>query len=126
MAYPFNSASSRLREDSQASPPGEQPFSLHIGPLVLTATTPSTHASILVVAIMASGLLPGQSAPIGVITSTDRSPVVLIATGIALVVGIVSLAIRVYVRFTHTFAWDDYTIFVASVSSVPILIKTLD
>ncbi|KAJ9612892.1 hypothetical protein H2200_002833 [Cladophialophora chaetospira] len=67
---------------------------------------------------MPSGLLPGQSAPIGVITSTDRSAVVLIATGIALVVGFVSLAIRIYVRFTHSISWDDYTIYAATAFSV--------
>ena len=67
---------------------------------------------------MASKLLPGQSAPIGIITSTDRSAVVLIATAIALVIGIVSLGIRAYVRFIHLYALDDYTIFVAGVSPV--------
>jgi hypothetical protein len=68
---------------------------------------------------MAAHLLPGQSAPVGVITSTDRSAVVLIATGIALVVGFVALGIRVFVRYTHSLSWDDYAIFAATVSTSP-------
>ena len=75
---------------------------------------------------MAPGLLPGQSAPIGVVTSTDRSAIVLIVTAIALVVGIISLGIRAYVRFTQFFSLDDYTIFIAGVSPVSAPTPALD
>ncbi|KAH7383048.1 hypothetical protein BKA64DRAFT_749130 [Cadophora sp. MPI-SDFR-AT-0126] len=44
------------------------------------------------------GLLPGQSAPLSTITSTDQSGVVLIATALGLAFALVSLLIRVYVQ----------------------------
>lgn len=45
-----------------------------------------------------TGLLPGQSAPLSTITSTDQSGVVLIATALGLAFALVSLLIRVYVQ----------------------------
>ena len=61
------------------------------------------------------GLLPGQSAPIAVITSTDRSAVVLITASITLVIALLSLGIRAYVRYIHSYALDDYAIALAGV-----------
>jgi hypothetical protein len=95
------------------------------GVAVLEHNTLQGHAVTQVAFDMAAHLLPGQSAPVGVITSTDRSAVVLIATGIALVVGFVALGIRVFVRYTHSLSWDDYAIFAATVSTVPTLTTSI-
>jgi hypothetical protein len=56
-----------------------------------------------------TGLLPGQSPPLTVITSTDRSGIVLIATALGLIFAIISLLIRLFIRleFRHQFARDD-------------------
>lgn len=43
-------------------------------------------------------LLPGQSAPLTIITSTDQSGVVLIVTAIGLAFAFVSMLIRVYIQ----------------------------
>ena len=64
------------------------------------------------------GLLPGQSAPIAVITSTDRSAIVLITTSITLVIALISLGIRAYVRYIHSYALDDYAIALAGVCQI--------
>ena len=67
----------------------------------------------------ATGLLPGQSPPLTVITSTDHSGFVLIATTLGLVFTLVSLLIRVYVRYecSNSFARDDVAVTVAGVRS---------
>jgi hypothetical protein len=56
-----------------------------------------------------TGLLPGQSPPLTIITSTDRSGIVLIATALGLAFALISLLIRVLIRleFRHRFARDD-------------------
>jgi hypothetical protein len=56
-----------------------------------------------------TGLLPGQSPALTVITSTDRSGIVLIATALGLIFAIISLLIRLFIRleFRHQFARDD-------------------
>lgn len=66
-----------------------------------------------------SGLLPGQSAPLTIITSTDRSGLILIATALGLIFALVSLLIRAYVRyeFSRQFARDDAVLTVAVVRS---------
>jgi hypothetical protein len=57
-----------------------------------------------------SSLLPGQAPPIAVITATDQSGIVLIATTLALAIAIVSLLMRVYVQLQirHQFSRDDF------------------
>jgi hypothetical protein len=57
-----------------------------------------------------TSLLPGQSAPIAVITATDQSGIVLIATTLALAVALVSLLMRVYMQLQirHQFSNDDF------------------
>jgi hypothetical protein len=63
-------------------------------------------------------LLPGQSPPLMVISSTDRGGVILIATALGLAFALVSLFIRAYVRYGFSpgrFAWDDGFIFAAVV-----------
>jgi len=65
----------------------------------------------------ATGLLQEQSAPVTIITSTDRSGLVLIAIALGLAFALVSLLIRVYVRreFSHQFARDDFVVAIAMV-----------
>jgi len=55
-------------------------------------------------------LLPGQSAPIAIITATDQSGIVLIATALALAVALTSLLMRVYMQLQirHQFSHDDF------------------
>jgi hypothetical protein len=57
-----------------------------------------------------TSLLPGQSAPIAVITATDQSGIVLITTTLALAVALVSLLMRVYMQLQirHQFSHDDF------------------
>ena len=64
-----------------------------------------------------TNLLPGQSPPLTIITSTDQSGVVLIATALALIFAIISILIRVFIRFEFRsdFARDDI---VAAISLV--------
>lgn len=66
-----------------------------------------------------SGLLPGQSPPLTIITPTDHSGLVLIATALGFVFALVSLLIRAYVRyeFSRQFARDDVLVTVAVVRS---------
>jgi len=47
----------------------------------------------------ATGLYPGQSAPLAAVTATDQGGVVVIGTALALVFALVSILIRLYVRF---------------------------
>jgi hypothetical protein len=65
-----------------------------------------------------SSLLPGQSAPIAVITATDQSGVVLIATALALSIALVSLLMRVYMQLQirHQFSHDDFITMASMVS----------
>jgi hypothetical protein len=55
-------------------------------------------------------LLPGQSPPISIITATDQSGVVLIATALALTIALISLLMRVYMQLQirHQYASDDF------------------
>lgn len=64
------------------------------------------------------GLLPGQSAPLTVITATDQSGIVLIATALGLSFAIISFIIRIYIRleFRHQFSRDDVVCAFAMVS----------
>jgi hypothetical protein len=61
-------------------------------------------------------LLPGQSAPLASITSTDEKGIVLIATSLSLAFALISLVIRIFIRidFHQAFARDD----VAAVASM--------
>lgn len=56
-----------------------------------------------------TGLLPGESPPLTIITSTDASGIVLVATALGLVFALISLLIRVFIRleFRHQFGRDD-------------------
>jgi hypothetical protein len=69
-------------------------------------------------------LLPGQSAPLTVITPTNQSGIVIIATALALVFALVSVLLRLFIRveFRQRFAGDDVATFIsmASSSAVPI------
>jgi hypothetical protein len=64
-------------------------------------------------------LLPGQSAPLTVITATDQGGVVIIATALALVFALVSVLLRLFVRveFRHRWSGDD----LAAMSSMVLL-----
>jgi len=55
-------------------------------------------------------LLPGQGAPIAIITATDQSGIVLIATALALAISLTSLLMRAYMQLQirHQFSQDDY------------------
>ena len=66
----------------------------------------------------AATLLPGQSPPLTVITSTDQRGVVLIATALGLVFGLISLLIRIFIRleFGTGFSRDDIFAAVAMVT----------
>jgi hypothetical protein len=71
-------------------------------------------------AAAAPSLLPGQSQPLMVISSTDQGGVILITTALGLAFALVSLFIRAYVRYGFSpgrFAWDDGFILAAVVSS---------
>lgn len=63
-------------------------------------------------------LLPGQSPPLTIITSTNQSGVVLIATALGLIFGLISLLIRMFIRleFRTGFARDDILAAVAMVT----------
>ena len=71
-----------------------------------------------------SSLLPGQAPPIAVITATDQSGIVLIATTLALAIAIVSLLIRVYMQLQirHQFSRDDFITMGSMVSGDIILL----
>jgi hypothetical protein len=64
-------------------------------------------------------LLPGQSPPLTVITSTDSSGIVLIATTLALAFALISLLIRLFIRleFRHQVSSDDIAATLAMVGS---------
>jgi hypothetical protein len=64
-------------------------------------------------------MLPGQSAPLTIITPTNQSGVVLIATAVAMTFGLISLLIRVFIRleFRTEFARDDIVAAVSMVGS---------
>ncbi|KAK0715148.1 hypothetical protein B0H67DRAFT_553733 [Lasiosphaeris hirsuta] len=57
-----------------------------------------------------SAVLPGQSAPLAVLTATDQSGVIIIGATLALIFAVISMLIRLYVRleFRHSFARDDF------------------
>jgi hypothetical protein len=63
-------------------------------------------------------LLPGQSPPLTIITSTNQSGVVLIATTLGLIFGLISLLIRIFIRleFRTGFSRDDILAAVAMVT----------
>ena len=64
-------------------------------------------------------LLPGQSSPLVVISTTDQGGVIIITTALGLAFVLVSLLIRAYVRYGFSpgrFAWDDGLILAAAVS----------
>jgi len=63
-------------------------------------------------------LLPGEAPPLTVITSTDRSGIVLIATALSLAFALISLLIRLFIRleFRHPFSRDDVAATLAMVS----------
>lgn len=65
-----------------------------------------------------SSLLPGQAPPFAVITATDQSGIVLIATTLALAIAIVSLLMRVYMQLQirHQFSRDDFVAMGSTVS----------
>lgn len=62
-------------------------------------------------------LLPGQSAPLAVITPTDHSGLILITAALGLTFAVVSLFIRAYVRyeFSNRYARDDLLVAAAMV-----------
>jgi hypothetical protein len=64
--------------------------------------------------------LPGQSAPLATITSTDHRGLIAIATALGLIFSLISLVIRGYVRyeFSNSFGADDVVISVAFLFSV--------
>lgn len=68
----------------------------------------------------ASGLLPGQSAPLTTITPTAHRGLVVITTALSLVFAFVSIVIRAYVRyqFSNSFGTDDIVIGIAFLFSV--------
>jgi hypothetical protein len=68
-------------------------------------------------------LLPGQSPPISMITATDQSGVVLIATALALTIAFISLLMRVYMQLQirHQYAPDDFIAMGSMVSSSTLL-----
>lgn len=73
-------------------------------------------------------LMPGQSPPIAIVTSTDQRGVLWIVTWFCLVTAIVSLLIRVYVRiaFSQSYGKDDISILGAFVSPFERAIFGLD
>ena len=66
-----------------------------------------------------STLLPGQSAPLTVVTATDQTGVVIIGTVLALIFAFISIFLRLFIRaqFRHEFARDDIAALVAMVST---------
>jgi hypothetical protein len=75
----------------------------------------------------ATDLLPGQSAPLTVITPTDQRGVVLIATALSLSFTLISLLIRLFIRleFRQRFARDDLLVALAAVRSPPLDVMAL-
>jgi hypothetical protein len=89
--------------------------------LLKYSLSPLQLSIVLETSAMASNgrdLLPGQSPPLTVITSTDQSGVVLIATALALIFALISLLIRIFIRreFRNDFARDDIVAAVSIVS----------
>lgn len=68
-------------------------------------------------------LLPGQSPPISIITATDKSGVVLIATALALAIALISLLMRFYMQsqIRHQYAPDDMVAMGSMVSTIKLL-----
>ena len=64
--------------------------------------------------------LPGSSPPHAVITPLDQAGVLYIVTALALIFALLSIIIRVYVRyeFSHSFGADDVSCGVAFVRGV--------
>jgi len=62
-------------------------------------------------------LLPGQSPPLSIITSTDQSGVLLIVASLALIFALISMLIRIYLQLEvrHKVEPDDYAVFAAMV-----------
>ena len=85
----------------------------------ITPITPILFYQDDAMASNATALLPGQSAPLTIITSTDQSGIVLIGTALALSFALISILIRVFIRmdFQQKFAKDDLFAFLSVVSS---------
>ncbi|KAB5513115.1 hypothetical protein GE09DRAFT_638123 [Coniochaeta sp. 2T2.1] len=68
-------------------------------------------------------VLPGQSPPLTVITSTDQSGIVIIATALALIFAFVSILLRLFIRveFRHRFFGDDIVALLCMASLLRIL-----
>ena len=72
------------------------------------------------------GLLPGQSPPFSIVTDSNHSGILLIATALCLIIAFVSILIRLFIRlgFRSEFAKDDIACFGSMVlnpfTSVPI------
>lgn len=67
---------------------------------------------------MATTLLPGQSPPLTIITSTNQTGVLLITTSLALVIAVISLLIRIYLQLQirQQYALDNVLALVSMVS----------
>lgn len=76
-----------------------------------------SHLGVSVMAYNGSQLLPGQSAPLEVITATDQSGVILIVTALGLIFAIISLLIRIYLQYEirHQISRDDAAVLLAMV-----------
>ena len=70
----------------------------------------------------ATELLPGQSPPLSIITSTNQSGVVIIAAALGLAFSGISLLLRVFIRldFRNQFAKDDVAAIASMVCQYPI------
>ena len=66
----------------------------------------------------APSLLPGQNPPLFTVTPTDQAGVIVNVTAFCLVIAVVSILIRSYVRYEinrQQIAWDDGVIVAALV-----------
>lgn len=70
-----------------------------------------------------AGLLPGQDAPLAVVTATDQTGIIIITTAFAMVFALVSICIRIFIRmeFHHAFSVDDHFSIASMVSFVILL-----
>jgi hypothetical protein len=70
----------------------------------------------------ATELLPGQSPPLSIITSTNQSGIVIIAAALGLAFSGISLLLRVFIRldFRNQFAKDDVAAIASMVCRYPI------
>lgn len=71
------------------------------------------------------GVLPsGQTAPVQVVDENHHGAWIIIATALGLVLGLMCVLIRVYVRvvITPPFSKDDYLHFASTVQTLPLYI----